>query len=69
MMMMNSPSIEELEIELARQDQMFEQATSAFEAAGSGAHFVVPPSFFEELAEACSPRIAVAPQFVLGIRA
>ncbi|MBN9166464.1 MAG: hypothetical protein J0I07_36355 [Myxococcales bacterium] len=63
-------SIEELEAELARQDEELERATAAFaEAGASEARVQVPASFFEELEEACRPRGVPAVQFVFGIRA
>jgi hypothetical protein len=68
-MMMNGRSIEELEAELARQDEELERVSAAFVEASAGHRFEVPPSFFEELGELASPRPVTAPTFVLGLRA
>ena len=66
---MSRTSIEELEAELARQDELLNRATAGFEdAAATGARFEVPPTFFEELEEACRPRV-VTSSVIFGLRA
>lgn len=68
-MVMSRASIEELEAELARQDELLNRTTADFnDATASGAAFAVPASFFEELEDACTPRLPAASPFVFGLR-
>lgn len=62
------PTFEELEDEIARQDQEIAQLMSSLDELGD-ACAVVPASFFEELEEIGEPAAACAPSHVVfGLR-
>lgn len=61
-------SIEELEAELARQDEEFARASAAFAEAAGNARFDVPQVFFDELEELCKPRSPSPTHFIIGLR-
>lgn len=62
------PTLEELEDEIARQDQEIARLMSSLEELGD-ARAMVPASFFEELEEIGEPAAACAPTHVVfGLR-
>jgi hypothetical protein len=64
-------TLEELEAELARQDEELARASAAFLEKVGNARFHVPSSFFEELEEITKPRPSpsLLTHFVFGLRA
>ncbi len=61
------PTLEELEDEIARQDQEITQLMSSLDELGD-ARAVVPASFFEELEEVGEPAACAPTHVVFGIR-
>lgn len=59
--------LEQLRMELARQDEALDQARQQMEALPD-LRVVVPESWLRELEDACSPQGMIPTAFVIGIR-
>lgn len=68
-MQMKPKTIEELETELARQDDDLSRAMSAFQETAGDARFELPPGFVEDLEQLCSPSPTFSSHVPTGLRA
>lgn len=65
--MTHDEKLEQLRMELARQDAALDQARQQLEALGD-LQFEVPHDFFRDLEQACTPVGVIPTALVIGIR-
>jgi hypothetical protein len=65
--MTQDEKLEQLRMELARQDAALDEAREQMEALGD-LRFDVPADFFRELEQACAPTGMIPTAIVIGIR-